>query len=476
MIAREMAASLLLAAAFLLPLTAADSSASAAAPLNLLHVSLVDLQAAELEVLEAVRAAVTEVGMFAVTGATPAGSQEGALGAYTQCIQGAAPPEAHTVELADATRRTTLATGTNATRPLSYSPEVAASCPAFVDAAASLRAGVDAAASAYAAALDGLAGPGGAAFASQVAEGESLEHFHLFTRPGPVPADRAAAKALHLHSDMGLFIVMTPASYVELTTGNAAPGADGVQRGFFLELPDGTLVEPVVHPGSLLVMNGEGLHAWVDSPLGAGLAVPRHEVDFELAEGAGRAWFGRMVLPSRGAALQHGPDAGLTFNQYRSQTVAAFQAGMPEKAMSTGCHPAPGSMRAAQRHLLQHDDADSCAAGEMHCWMQCMEMPDCGMGKMPECKNTVTGAPWVEGMCPNCALVCPSDDSTMTGGSGGSTMDVGLNADEHAGHDHVDGEHDYPTPTPTATPESGAGRLAPFVMAAAALAAAAVLA
>lgn len=152
------------------------------------------------------------------------------------------------------------------------------------------------------------------------------------------------------------------------------------------------------------------------------------------------------------------------------------QAGMPEKAMSTGCHPAPGSMRAAQRHLLQHDDADSCAAGEMHCWMQCMEMPDCGMGKMPECKNTVTGAPWVEGMCPNCALVCPSDDSTMTGGSGGSTMDVGLNADEHAGHDHVDGEHDYPTPTPTATPESGAGRLAPFVMAAAALAAAAVLA
>lgn len=48
MIAREMAASLLLAAAFLLPLTAADSSASAAAPLNLLHVSLVDLQVRSL--------------------------------------------------------------------------------------------------------------------------------------------------------------------------------------------------------------------------------------------------------------------------------------------------------------------------------------------------------------------------------------------------------------------------------------------
>uniref|UniRef100_A0A7S1SUQ8 Uncharacterized protein n=1 Tax=Tetraselmis chuii TaxID=63592 RepID=A0A7S1SUQ8_9CHLO len=345
------------------------------------------------------------------------------------------------VVLADTTRRTTVATATNASQAIPFSEKVSATCPSFVGASAALREGVDDTAHAYAAALDALAGGLGESYAAHVAEGESLEHFHLFTRDLP-PVDD---KALHMHSDMGLFIVMTPAGFVELSTGEAAAAAAGQPHGLYLELPSGEVVRPALQSDSLLVMNGEGSHVWVESPLGEQLSVPRHEVDFPHIEGVGRVWFGRMVLPKRSALLQQqktGDESTLmTFNEYRNQMFNVFHNGSAEAKMGVGCHPTQASGRFLQRHLLvEHAEADSCNSTQIYCWLSCMEIPDGCTADTVECQNSETRALWVpeDSHCMNCAPVCLTDGS-VTGGSGGGMTDMNtFNVDV--------------TPTPTPTP------------------------
>lgn len=89
---------------------------------------------------------------------------------------------------------------------------------------------------------------------------ESLEHFHLFTKPETNLSHAASAgePALHMHSDMGIFLIMTPAAYFRIDEA-AIPSAPtaGMNSGFYLELPSGELVHPTFPPNSLLVMGGE---------------------------------------------------------------------------------------------------------------------------------------------------------------------------------------------------------------------------
>ena len=83
-----------------------------------------------------------------------------------------------------------------------------------------------------------------------------MEHFHLFRRTGPP----SGAATLEMHSDLGLFIVMTAAEYFDLASGDRVPpSAEGrPESGFRLQLPDGRIVRPTFPDGCLLVMNGEG--------------------------------------------------------------------------------------------------------------------------------------------------------------------------------------------------------------------------
>ena len=83
-----------------------------------------------------------------------------------------------------------------------------------------------------------------------------MEHFHLFRRTGPP----SGAATLEMHSDLGLFIVMTAAEYFDLASGDRVPpGAEGrPESGFRLQLPGGGIVQPTFPDGCLLVMNGEG--------------------------------------------------------------------------------------------------------------------------------------------------------------------------------------------------------------------------
>jgi hypothetical protein len=220
-----------------------------------------------------------------------------------------------------------------------------------VQASENLRAAANQTGQAYVQFLDHLA-PNLGAFQSALAHSESLEHFHLFHHdegftPGTAPT-------LHMHTDLGLFIVMTPPRYFNFDT--SAPSKD-LDTGFHLKLPNGEVVTPVFPSGCLLVMNGEGMANWVHSPVAESLYIPPHEVILPDFAGHGRAWYGRMFLPSQTA--QKVDDKTMTFKQYWTERSAAVIR-------------APGSLIALKnepRRLLV--DQGNCSAGQVFCWMSC---------------------------------------------------------------------------------------------------------
>jgi len=397
---------------------------------DFLHVSLKDLQEGRPETLALVKDAATQHGVFAVVDSAPQATQSDALSAFVACVQQEDIDSASkTVVLSDNTKRSTLATATNAGEPLPFHEKVESLCPDFSSAAGSLRKAVDDTVHAYAQALDKMAAGEQAeaqpfdSFAEAIGSAESLEHFHLFRRDSAPPA---GASALDMHTDMGLFIVMTPAAYLLLESGSPSE-EEGAGRapGLKVKLADGTVTEARFRPGSLIVMNGEGSNRWMQHPMGDMLLPPEHEVSFPYEEGVGRAWFGRMVFPS-GDAVMKGDDiatAAPTFREYRTQTYNAFKSGRPEEAMSAGCYPRPGASHAhaeQRRHMLaSHEDEHSCEnADEVYCWMACRSMENITGCSTEEvlCLNLTSYKPWEEGVhCMTCGLICPTDvPSTAT--------------------------------------------------------------
>lgn len=224
------------------------------------------------------------------------------------------------------------------------------------------------------------------------------------------PAAAPDSSTVELHSDMGLFIVMTPAEYVGLSGPEAAAGAGAsAGGGLLLELASGEMVAPEVPAGALLVMNGDGMERWMRLGGGAAPHSPGHEV--LLPEGGlaghGRAWFGRMFLPPKDARL---PDGSLSFGEYRAAAAAALAAG--GAASAAGCSPS--------RRRVELEEVTPCAAGEVYCWMSCMQVSaglDCDPATML-CEEAGTGLLWPQDFldpssgdpvhCYDCGLTCPA--------------------------------------------------------------------
>jgi len=181
-------------------------------------------------------------------------------------------------------------------------------------------------------------------FVSAIVQAESLEHFHLFRSPPPPgPSIDATARsgnaarspqklsrrrsspapALELHTDVGLFIVMTAAEVLRLGRARIDRGAsgaggdmhddddeksrgdrggraegdvgfdlppagnDGFDSGLRIELPSGEIVRPTYPAGSLLVLNGEGGGLWLRAAAGAPRPyAPAHEVVMPTVQGS----------------------------------------------------------------------------------------------------------------------------------------------------------------------------------------------
>mmetsp|Transcript_37342 Transcript_37342/g.66857 ORF Transcript_37342/g.66857 Transcript_37342/m.66857 type:complete len:630 (-) Transcript_37342:75-1964(-) len=397
----------------------ADNNSSQPRLFELPQFSLSQLKDPSPDEVQDLRRAISDVGLFAISNAVDVPSSGAALQRYAACVaRGIDGGALHTV-LEDGARKTTVAAVTNGTRVESLPAEVTEACPDFADAAKGLRASVDHAGRVYARLLDILVQgapprgpvPGGAgnSYVDAVLRAEALEHFHLFQHDGE--RDEAAEPAIQLHSDMGLFIIMTAAEYVELTSGERVVGG-GPQTGFYLELASGEMVQPVIQPGSLLVMNGDGAEKWVRLSKGAFTRPysPAHEVILPEMEGLARVWFGRMFLPPSDAV--HVEDGRLTFGEYRRQTMDAFRYGHPEEASSAGCSP-------GRRGLVE---VTKCSAGKIYCWMSCLSVPEDAECSKDEilCGQMDTGKLWPEDFldpatgdpthCYACGLFCPEQE------------------------------------------------------------------
>ena len=95
-----------------------------------------------------------------------------------------------------------------------------------------------------------------------------------------------------MHSDQGMFLIMTAAEYLDLDELSQTRGKSLKQAssGLLLQLPSGrrgidgrpAVVRPDFDPGSLLFMLGDGMRKWMRSAGGPGhLPIPAgtlHEV------------------------------------------------------------------------------------------------------------------------------------------------------------------------------------------------------
>ena len=255
--------------------------------------------------------------------------------------------------------------------------QVQSACPSFAAASTGLRSTVDDTGRAFGSLLDHLThappppddAPASAhapvdSFLQAAASAESLEHFHLFTQPEETEeedkkgeraraAEHGGATTLQLHTDLGLFIIMTPGQYLDVESGlgvgdavaataSANAGAHGeatATAGLYVQLPSGEVVTPTFPKGSLLLMAGEGAARWVSRRKPLGMYAAAHEVVLPMlaGTGVGRAWYGRMFFPARDAlplearGRRGGEEGGgggdhdvITFGAARDATHAAF--------------------------------------------------------------------------------------------------------------------------------------------------------
>jgi hypothetical protein len=93
-----------------------------------------------------------------------------------------------------------------------------------------------------------------------------------------------------MHSDQGMFLVMTAAEYLDLDGSSSNGGKPSGQHGsgLLIQLPSGRLgddgetvvVRPDFDPGSLLFMLGDGMRKWMRTA-GSPVQIPAgtlHEV------------------------------------------------------------------------------------------------------------------------------------------------------------------------------------------------------
>ncbi|PNH09173.1 hypothetical protein TSOC_004229, partial [Tetrabaena socialis] len=417
-------------------------------------------QAPTAPTLESVGASIASLGMFGVAGFHSDDVAHQALSKFVSCIfkgdvdlRQASPScgargsgregkastnyqgyvcERVFVELDDGAVRRTLATATNNSMPQPLPADALQHCPDFAAAAFQLRAAVAATGNAYAGILDKLLYGDAACsapdqcFSGAVRNAESLEHFHFFE---PAPSPSAAEHMLAMHSDIGLFLVMSPAELFDraaaAATGDSKAAGEGKpQRAqdLVVQLADGRIVTPVLPDGALLVMNGEGLMRWMRMPSVEPLHLPYsplHEVLSSDLSGGVRAWFGRMFMPPHAARLQvedgskdnaHASSRP-TFAEYQQHTYTLFHDGLGQAASAAGCSP-------TRRQLV---DEGSCGNDKVYCWMSCMSITPnitCSKDEII-CANIKNGLLWPEnyttpgrampGHCFDCTLMCPAE-------------------------------------------------------------------
>ncbi|KAJ1634773.1 hypothetical protein T492DRAFT_1142082 [Pavlovales sp. CCMP2436] len=323
----------------------------------------------------------------------------------------------------------------------------------------------------------GMGREGGGAYGSLrelAAAGEQLEHFHIYQLvAAKQPASgEEAAWTLPLHTDAGVFAIMTAGVYVRADGSAVSPPADG---GLFLKLRSGELVSvaqaaPDAHSASVIVIVGEGAANWLRSdsaspPLRAAPHALRVGTS-SAGQPAGlvRAWHGRMLLPPSDALLP----SGISFGQHRKAEAAAIAAApltRPAAEDPYACSPhallPPGraafleqpahgnatrpASAAARRLIVAWGAGEECTTtGDepgIKCWMACISVASLAL----ECPQEEVGCydidltQFVDGTdhCPSspkvdkCKIKCvPPPPSPPPGPVDSSTTSSGSDANE----------------------------------------------
>lgn len=203
-----------------------------------------------------------------------------------------------------------------------------------------------------------------------VAAGQKLEHFHAYSRAASNDTAHDTRATLDLHTDQGLLIAFTPALSVGATNHYESLATLYVQRA------DGTTVEAVLSPDTLVFMLGDGVTQFI-TPNRPALHPPLRAVPHALQvhardDGAARLWFGVMVLPPASATLR-----GVTYGEFRALAREGAREGRtPDSTLALGCGSQGADDAAASRRLQSWSSSaeDVCGEGELYCWHRCMNL------------------------------------------------------------------------------------------------------
>lgn len=369
-----------------------------------------------------------------------------ALQSVSECLRSSGSVEGPVDSyLPDGSFRRTIATDTNGRgAPGGFPVWATNACPHLSTATANLRAVVQGALEMLAGACDRLKGISGPLLQPIVSAGQHLEHFHHY-KPSPMADGKPEQEVtLELHTDAGLILAMSPGLLVN--DRDVLLDADGnVPPVLEAQLADGRMVAVDPPRGSLLIFVGQGLSDWLP---GHGLRALPHALRLSRLSqlAASRVWYGRMVLPPR----DFGVGRGVTFGEWSDRARAALTHAHADEEHEgqhagdeehEGQHAGCLSRTMLGRRLA--DQAQSCGAGQIYCWMQCMSAAHLPCGESAQCQDAGTGI-----VCKThgqgCKPICPAVVSSLqVSGAGEDRVNGRYNAHGQAGYHSASTRNEY---------------------------------
>jgi len=231
-----------------------------------------------------------------------------------------------------------------------------------------------------------------------VRQGTNLEHFHRYVCNEQI--EKATVPTLEMHTDAG----MLQAIVVRWRYVHRLEQIGGLE----IQLPGGRTVmveaeaATKIFDGSaitvgILFLVGQATEEWLPH---LGFRAAPHALRVPAALGTERLVYGVMVLPPADWAL---PSGNTTFGQWwqQAQQIVGDNGNIDDP----GCLPSTLLSRRLQ------DQALTCSAGSVYCWMQCMTVQaelSCG-AEQALCMSDRTGdvCPQSETHDASCRLACP---------------------------------------------------------------------
>lgn len=282
-----------------------------------------------------------------------------------------------------------------------------------------------------------------AALEELVRQGTLLEHFHRYVRADTAGTEAVVAghtRPIEMHTDAGLLQALA----VRWRSVEGAEDKEGVVgvAALEVELPGGLVVAAEeeaagmsppargagsdgAHAGGLLLLLGQASQEWLPRlhlraaphALAASTAVGSDR----RGRGAERLVYGIMVLPPQDWSIAlPGAPGNTTFGEWWRRAQQAVIGGSIRLAATSASRDedSHGCLSTSLLRRQLQDQAETCPAGSIYCWMQCQKVPS-SLPCRPDravCKSSTTGkiCPEDTDHDPSCKPACPAPGSNAT--------------------------------------------------------------